>query len=271
MHLKSIFQFDNYREYLEHFYEFKKSGLTGYSYREFATAAGLGSANYLKLVISGKKNLTISNIHQFANALNLSGSAYEYFEVLVLKNQAKGKLENSYYHKKLIQLKQNKPLTKATGSMREITSEWYYPAILVSLDGMAAENFDSFRISLSRRLSIPESKIRDIVDQFIKLKVVQIIDGLYRLEARHIHAYDSKSRDIAHKKFLESQLTISQNFLKTKYDQGAKFHSHTIKINKESFGLVNDKFKEFLSEITALSDTMVGDDIIQINTQILLF
>lgn len=268
MHLRSIFQFDDYRSYLEHFYEVKKAGVSGYSYREFAEAADLGSANYLKLIISGAKNLTIANIHQFAKALTLTGTEYEYFEALVLKNQSKGERESEYYHQKLVQLKKNKPKSKSTGSMRDLISEWYYPALLISLDGVAVKEISHFQSQMAKRLGILESKVESAIQIFTKSEVVEIVDGAYHLEARHLYALDSKSREMAHKKFLGSQLQLSQKFLQEKYDKGAKFHCHTIKIKKESIDILNEKFKEYLSEVTALSDELVGDDLIQINAQI---
>src|SRR4051794_37655805 len=107
--LKSVFEFKDFRVYLQHFYEFQKLTRPGYSYREFAVSAGLKSPNYLKLITGGKKRLTVTNIHQVARALKLNGSEHDYFETLVLWNQSKNKNEELFYKNRLSTLKIKKP------------------------------------------------------------------------------------------------------------------------------------------------------------------
>ena len=51
-----VFQYLDYRVFLADFYRTKKR--SGFSYRAFSRAAGLGAPNYLKLVIAGKRNMS---------------------------------------------------------------------------------------------------------------------------------------------------------------------------------------------------------------------
>ena len=82
-----VFQYLDYRVFLADFYRMKKR--SGFSYRAFSRAAGLGAPNYLKLVIAGERNMSHETATRFAETCGLQGDAAEYFIRLVAFNQAK--------------------------------------------------------------------------------------------------------------------------------------------------------------------------------------
>ena len=59
-----MFRYLDYRTFLADFYAAKKK--RGFSFRAFSRAAGLGAPNYLKLVISGERNLLALGVDVYA-------------------------------------------------------------------------------------------------------------------------------------------------------------------------------------------------------------
>jgi len=80
--MKPIFEYQDYRRYMQDFYEDRKKK-SAFTWREFSKMAGFASPSYLKLVCDGKSSLSRVGIPQVACAMGLSGLEYEYFINLV--------------------------------------------------------------------------------------------------------------------------------------------------------------------------------------------
>ena len=102
-----MFTYNNYRSYLKDYYTSKKQK-PGFSYESFSRSLGIKSGNYLKLVIDGKRSLTLENIHGFARVIGLTGEELNYFESLVLMNQTEDERIRRYYKGRLEELRANK-------------------------------------------------------------------------------------------------------------------------------------------------------------------
>jgi uncharacterized protein (TIGR02147 family) len=133
-----IFQYTNYRRYLKEKFEEKKRENPKYSHRVFSKMAGLKSSNFLNLVIKGQRNLTSLTISKFAGALNLLEIETEYFENLVLFNQAKSLKEKDRYFKKTMEVARRVKTLEHSRLIHEgqyeFYSKWYNTCIWALLD-----------------------------------------------------------------------------------------------------------------------------------------
>ena len=101
--VKSVYDYKDYRRYILDYYSEQKK-FAGFSWRDFARAAGFGSPVYLKIVCDGKNGLSKNARAAVAKAMGLEGYEAEYFALLV-----------DYAHAKTSELKQ-----KALEKMNEI-------------------------------------------------------------------------------------------------------------------------------------------------------
>jgi uncharacterized protein (TIGR02147 family) len=122
-----VFQYLDYRVFLADFYRAKKR--SGFSYRAFSRATGLGAPNYLKLVIGGKRNMSAETAARFAATCGLSGDSAEYFARLVEFNQAKGAAARNAAYEKLAVFKRYRLAQRLDLAHAEYHSKWYLPAI----------------------------------------------------------------------------------------------------------------------------------------------
>jgi uncharacterized protein (TIGR02147 family) len=125
----SIFNFFNYREYLDAVYSHMKESRIGFSHRTFARNAGIKSPNYLFRVLKGERNLTQKYVPLFCRALKLSGNEITYFETLVQFNNEKSSQTKEELLRKLLTLRYSQGEHKIDDKKLLYFSKWYYPVI----------------------------------------------------------------------------------------------------------------------------------------------
>jgi uncharacterized protein (TIGR02147 family) len=127
--LIDVFAYRDYRAFLRAYYERRKAQNAGYSFAEFAEQVGQRSANYLKLVIDGDRNLSAELAHRYAEACGLSGEALEYFCSLVAYNQARTASERERLYCELQRFRRFRSTHRLDAAQSAYHSHWYVPAI----------------------------------------------------------------------------------------------------------------------------------------------
>lgn len=106
--------YTDYRLYLSDHFEFRRyetrTSLRPFSYSDFSAAADIRSPNYLKLIITGERNLSSDMCKKFGRALRLEKHDLIEFEALVHYNQATDPLERNSALKALSELRAQKAL-----------------------------------------------------------------------------------------------------------------------------------------------------------------
>jgi uncharacterized protein (TIGR02147 family) len=125
----NIFDFLDYRAYLRAYYVAAKSRPAGFSFRTFSKRAGLKSPNFFKLVIDGSRNLGKVTVPRFADALDLTGEAREFFADLVAFDQAADSAEKNRIFERLAASRRFRTARRIEGMLHEYLSHWYHPAI----------------------------------------------------------------------------------------------------------------------------------------------
>lgn len=83
-----IMDFINPVEYLRSYYENRKSQDSGFSYGDWAAEAGIKSRSFLRLVLVGKRSLTLDVAEKLSNQLPLSSQEKKYFLQIVKMQRA---------------------------------------------------------------------------------------------------------------------------------------------------------------------------------------
>ncbi|MEZ0392852.1 MAG: TIGR02147 family protein [Pseudobdellovibrionaceae bacterium] len=135
--LKSIFEYDHYRNYLRDFYFYSKATNKRFSYRYFARIGGFKSGNVLKVLIDGKVNLSLNSIEKFCKALKFNKEESLFFKNLVLFNQATSTEEKEIHSKELLRSRSYRKVKPLSEFQHRYLETWYFPVIrgLVGLPG----------------------------------------------------------------------------------------------------------------------------------------
>jgi len=161
----SLSEYTDFRRYLCDFYKYKKktfsTAVRPYSYAVFSAAADIKSPSYLKLIIEGRRNLSMGMAAKFSRALGHSKEESREFKALVLYGQACDPLERNRYLKALSELRVKKQIRSGeinTETWNKVPS--WVSWVIYALADQEGVSFDPIylRKILRDRVSIDEIK-----------------------------------------------------------------------------------------------------------------
>lgn len=176
--MKLIYEYDNYREYLnDRFKELAStSNLTHY---EFARRAGLKTSSFLTAVIRGERNLTEKTMKGFCRALEIADADAVFFENLVNFNQAKTVEEKQLHARKLLRFKKLRKVAPLIEAQYAFYSNWYYGVIFELLRNPEYAK-DPEKISSKLVKFVRKSLIQQALEDLEKLGMIDFKNGVYK-------------------------------------------------------------------------------------------
>lgn len=252
--MKSIFHYQDYREYLGDFFENRKSSVHGFSWREFSRLAGYSSPVFMKLVIESKTNLSAAGIERVADAVDLVGIEKSYFRALVHFNQEKNPDKKRNFYAELRDLAAPSGAKVLSEDQYDYYNKWYHSVIreritqvedqkdykslgeslvpsvgtrevkkaieVLKSNGLIEENQEG-------RLEQVDSKITT-GDEFVSLAVRNLHKQMAELAAQSIEGVEKAKRDIS-----GITLGVSQQGFERMQHELAEFRRKMIRIAEE--------------------------------------
>ena len=127
--LQTIFEYDDYRVFLNEYFAAKKLENPGFSQRYFAKKTGFNAHNFCTLVVQGKRNLSIESIQKIVKGLGLKGKAGAYFENLVYLNQAQTLSNKEHYFQRVKRIGRTTTFYQVHKDQFFFYEKWYYPVV----------------------------------------------------------------------------------------------------------------------------------------------
>lgn len=169
----SLFDYFDYREYLHDYYSFHKKRNPAYSYRLFARKAKLGSPNYLKLVVDGKRRITDRTLFQFARGLGLTRDEEKYFRELVMYQEVSDPDSKEQHLRSLLkyQEKQRAPTLLKADRIKYVL-DWHHSVIR---ELVSTRDFKEDAAWLAKRLGgkITEAQAVESIELLLRLKILK--------------------------------------------------------------------------------------------------
>lgn len=167
----NLFDYFDYREFLQDYYQFHKKRNSSYSYRLFARKAKLGSPNYLKLVVDGKRRITDRTLFQFARGLGLSRDEEKYFRELVLYQEVSDPDSKELHLRSLLkyQEKQRTP-TPLKADRIKFLLDWHHSVIR---ELVSTKDFNEDPSWIAKRLGnkITEAQAKESIELLERLQI----------------------------------------------------------------------------------------------------
>jgi uncharacterized protein (TIGR02147 family) len=163
-----VFEYTNYRSFLRDLYDFEKAAQKKFSFRYFSKQAGFSSPNFLKLVIEGKRNLSVESIERFAKALKLTREEAPFFRALVLFNQAATAEERGLWAEEILKSKLYRKLHPLHAAQYSYYSQWYNVAVR-ELMGLPSFKEDPEWIARTLSPAITVQQAREAIAALIEL------------------------------------------------------------------------------------------------------
>lgn len=246
----NLLKYKSYRSFLKDHLDAGKKQSPPLTLAGFAKKLKM-SPSALHMLLDGKRDLTVHNIHRMANALGLTEGEEDFFSALVHFEQAEEKNERSFYEKKLKISKVQSQVQLLRVSNKELLSDWFLPTLLIyALDqtdsGEQGDRFDYAKIYAQLGLSADRAK--SIFGYLSDLGIL-----VEDREAGKIHiVFDKLSPSFSKKNFLKKLLNEVQRRIETDFQSTESyFEAHTL-------NLCSDRFAEFIADYKALLERYIA-------------
>ncbi len=249
--MKALYEFIDYRKFLEHYYEEQKKNSRHFSYRYFAQKTGINSPSFLKHVIDGKRNLTSPAIEKFCKALKLTQKESIYFRHLVLFNQAKTSHEKQEHYAVLRAMAGGVKESVLKSSQFDYFDKWY---TVVIRELVCLYNFKDNYKELARAVtpSITPKEAKKAVVLLVKLGFIKRKSGGTYKQTSQAIAVDDTITSMAVRSFTENMLDHAKSALHT-FDKSERHISGlTMGVSKETYDVLSAEIDAFKDRIKAI-------------------
>ncbi len=163
----------DYRLFLADFYRAKKAltrtAIRPYSYAIFSAAADIKSPNYLKMIIEGKRNLSLDMVSKFAKACAFNKAQTDEFKLLVVFNQSEDPADRNYALKQLSEYRVEQKLKHGEFDRKvfEKVPNWIGWIIYAMVD-QEGVSFEATQLKELLRGKASENEINEALENLLK-------------------------------------------------------------------------------------------------------
>lgn len=265
----NIFTYNDYRVFLQDWYQFQKTNQAGFSHRAFLGRCGFKSSNLLVFVIEGKRNLSEKSIEKFIKGLKLTKRKAEYFKTLVHFNQETDSQTKERYFRHLIRLKKLNNIKLVNEDEYEYFSSWYHPIIRELIEHPSFEgNPDWLAKVLDPAITRDEAQKSLALLEKMELIKKDKKEDSYKKTKRFLKTADEV---ISHtiKNYHKNLLKISQTKIDEVKSTKRDISSLTLAINSKNLPVLKKAIYKFYDDIfKLLSNQEDFDEVYWLNIQL---
>lgn len=267
MMLPNIYDYMDYRAFLNDMFRFRKQKDSYFSYRYFSGKAGFSSPNFLKLVIDGKRNLTNISLAKVAKGFGLLKQEREFFENLVFMNQAKDHEEKNYYLKKVMSIKGYTKVRKIEKKSYQYFSKWYNTAVreIIMFGG---RDFTAEQVAETLNPRITPKEAEAAINLLMELGLIKKDkEGLWE-QSDPALSTGPEVKSLAIANFHREMLKLASESIERYQADERDISALTLRVNSASIAEIKRRIIQFRRELLELAlDEEDTDQVIQVNLQ----
>lgn len=198
-----IFEFNNFRDFMNEIFRRKLVRNPSYSLRAFSRDLGLRPQT-MNDVLSHRYGFSHQTALDVATKLGLEGDESEYFVCLVASLHARSAIEKKRALERANALRTDRFAQKNLDEAQySLFSRWFTPAVLELVDG---KPIDADRTEMAQRLGIGELDFDECIRTLLKSGLLQTSSGLFVRAVQHSIANSPTPQAVIrgfHKQILE--------------------------------------------------------------------
>ena len=263
----SVFDYTDYRKYLADYYTEQKEKNPAFSYRYFMQKAGYNSSGMYKDIVNGRTNIKPNFIMKLSKAMSHNRKEEEYFENMILFNQAKSNDEQKKYFERLMRFYNSKAYL-VDANQYEFYSRWYYSAIR---DLLAINDFKNDYRNIAQALNprIRTEHAKKAIKILLKQGLIRKDKNGYYKAADKIITTGDEVKSLNVKNFQKSMIELAGEAL----DRHPANHRN---ISTVTFNISKGTFKTIEAELVSLRKRILNivekdadmDRVYQLNLQL---
>lgn len=263
----NLFEYRDYRSFLQAWYKSAKKHIPHFSYRQFSRKAGFKTSNFLMLVMKGQRNLSDLSISKFVKGLGLNKQEADFFWNLVHFNQAKKSEEKNHFYKLLLGNKKLKQMQPIEQPHYEYYSHWYHPVIRELL---CARECDGSPEWLAQHIS-PKVTVAQCAKSIELLEALNFVEkkenGRYRQKNSIISTGPQLTSVTVHN-YHKSLLNLSLEVMDTLSNKERDVSSMTLGVKKEKVIEIRKRIAEFRKSLLEyVAEDIDPEEVLQLNIQ----
>lgn len=249
----NVLEYSDYRLFLHDYYTEAKARNPKFSYRYISQKVGYRSPSFFSHIISGRSNISSEMMGRFASFLGLKKKEADYFEALVLFNQATNHEEKKRNLEKLLSFRNSK-VRILEADRYEFFEKWYYLAIRESLYFQPFKgDYDALAHSLAPAIKPQEAK-----QAIVLLKRL----GMIRKDAqgRYVRAdtlsdsTGSESRSVALNNFHLQALQLAGEAIDRFPREERSISTLTLSLSNKGYKIIDEEMTSFRDRIRKLAE-----------------
>lgn len=267
----SIFEYVDYRFFLEDYFNLQKKSSRRFSYRSFAQKAGV-AASLLKDILSRRQKLTIPTMRKYAAAMELGKKECAYFEALVGFNNATSNKEKNRFFGEMVRLRGRSAVRFLDVRQYEYFSEWYHPVVreLVTHVGVGC---NAEAIARCIFPAVSPAKIRKSISLLRELGLIyESPDGTWHASDKIVSS-EYEIRSVALKNYHTGIMERAVEALDSSPGEDREFQGLTISASRATFRRMKERIRVFTDELLSMaaSETEEAEEVFQVNLQMFPF
>lgn len=186
MEWPDVYQFDDFRIYLQQCYNAYKANNKGFSARKFASAAGFTNPGYFNDVIKSKRKLSKNSLSKITKFFKIEGAEEDFLQLLVIYGQSKKAAEREEAYAQILFRRSRSKFQRLNPSLVRYYEDYRYPLVRSAIE---VKDFRGDYEALALFLSppLPTTLVKKIVRDLCEWKLVeQHSDGRYTVSSRFV-------------------------------------------------------------------------------------
>ena len=263
----NLFRYVEYRKYLNDRFVLEKKENPRFSHRYLSKEMGLTSPNYVLLIMQGKRNVTPVMCHKISGAFGFTTKESEYFETLVLFNQAKTPGEKDRYFTRMALMRKNMKIEKIEERQYDYFTQWYNLVVreLVTLPGFKGD-FAALAQRIVPRIS--ESQARKSVDLLLALGLIKKKAGRF-VPSAPVIGTENEVQSLAVANYHKTMLGLAREAIERLPRQRRNITAAVLHVSRSKYKMLTQEIADFRERLLALAETdPEPDQVYQLNVQL---
>ncbi len=246
-----IFNFLDYRDYIQDYCTWRKQVDGSFSMRAFAGTISptLLTSGLLYAILKRKRKLSAAMRPKFVRAMHLKGREAQYFELLVQFNQSRDMEEKNHYFLQLSQFRSSRARI-VSESQYKFFSCWYFPVVWTFFE---MDQSLSNPVEIARRISPPISskQVQEAISLLLELKLIKKMANGYAVTDNHMTT-EKEFRGLIAKQYNLQFIQMAGDMLDKVDPSHRQYNTLVFSTSAQGFDILLERiiaFQEELQEI----------------------
>ena len=261
-----ILQYQDFRRYLQDFYDWKKRTST-FSWRDYSKMAGFISPVFMKQVCEGKANLGKKATVKVADAFNFTGIERDYFFNLVMFAQAKTDDKKHFAYAEMQSIARASKVNLVGAEAYKYYDSWVHPVVRELAPAMPGAVPKEIAGKCIHDVSAKE--VKDSIDFQVHAGILKKTDDGNYLQTDKLLGGDTQSMSLAVRSMNRQMATFAVDAIDRFAADERYVAGVTMGVSNDAFAKVVEvlkKCREQVLEIVANDDKV--DQVLRLNLQL---